>query len=152
MTDNQNLQLPAKVARADTSFSAWLGAKMFTRRLDREVEAGVPVPVGTALAVHVARLTSMREREQIARALQMLVRDARAGSWGLSSRVRAHRASILPVVDLIDEATMRLVSQRPVRPGGMARLRLLLTDGTGPLYNADRGSLSAQLRGALAAL
>jgi hypothetical protein len=34
----------------------------------------------------------------------------------------------------------------------MARLRLLLADGAGPLYRAGRGSLAAELRGVLAAL
>jgi len=39
-----------------------------------------------------------------------------------------------------------------VRARGMARLRMLLSDGTGPLYRAGRGSLAAELRGVLAAL
>jgi hypothetical protein len=39
-----------------------------------------------------------------------------------------------------------------VRARGMARLRILLTDGRGPMYRNDRGSLAAELRGVLAAL
>jgi hypothetical protein len=34
----------------------------------------------------------------------------------------------------------------------MARLRILLSDGTGPLYFEGQGNLSGQVRGALAAL
>ena len=34
----------------------------------------------------------------------------------------------------------------------MARLRMLLSDGRGPLYRAGAGSLTAALRGVLAAL
>jgi hypothetical protein len=45
-----------------------------------------------------------------------------------------------------------LHSPRPVRARGVARLRLLLSDGTGPLYRSGRGSLAAELRGVLAAL
>jgi hypothetical protein len=35
---------------------------------------------------------------------------------------------------------------------GMARLRILLADGRGPLYRSGAGSLNAALKGALAAL
>jgi len=39
-----------------------------------------------------------------------------------------------------------------VHPRGMARLRMLLTDGTGPLYDGGSGSLAAELRAVAAAL
>jgi hypothetical protein len=34
----------------------------------------------------------------------------------------------------------------------MARLRILLSDGSGPLYRTGQGTLTAALRGVLAAL
>lgn len=145
--------MPEEFARRETvSLRAWLGSKMFVGRLDREVEAGARAHVGTALALHAARLTSTREREQIARAFRLHVRDADQPYRRSSSRVMVDRAGVLAARDLIDEVTLRLLSPHPVRARGMARLRLLLSDGAGPLYTRWRGSLVAELRGALAAL
>jgi hypothetical protein len=153
MTENRNLEVPAEIAHRETiSLGVWLGAKVFARRLDREVEAGARAHVGTALALHVARLTSTREREQIARAFRLHVRDADQPYRGYSSRVMVDRAGVLAARDLIDEVNLRLLSPHPVQARGMARLRLLLTDGAGPLYTPWSGSLAAELRGALAAL
>ena len=51
MTENRNLQVSAEFVRRETvSFGVWLGAMVFVRRLDREVEASVRAHVGTALA------------------------------------------------------------------------------------------------------
>jgi len=47
---------------------------------------------------------------------------------------------------------VRLHAPVPVRARGIARLRMLLSDGTGPLYRPGRGSLGAALLGVLAAL
>jgi hypothetical protein len=153
MTENRDLRVPAESVRGETvSFGAWLGSKVFARRLDREVEAGLRAHVGTSLALHVARLTSTREREQIARAFRRHVRDADRPYRGLTSRVMVDRAGVLAARDLIDEVNLRLLSLHPVRARGMARLRLLLTDGAGPLYTPWSGSLAVELRGALAAL
>jgi hypothetical protein len=137
---------------ADASTLTKLRARLFIRRLDLQVAAGVPAPVGSALAVHTARLTSTREREQLARALRACVRDARSGRATLSSRIPVHRAGVVAAEDLIDDVTVVLHSPRPVRARGMARLRLLLSDGAGPLYRPGSGSLIAELRGVLAAL
>jgi hypothetical protein len=153
MTENRNLPVSAGFGRRETvSFSAWLGARLFAVRLDRQVEAGAPVPVGSALAVHVARLTSTRERDLIARAFELHLQDAIHGFRGPSARVPVNRAGVLDARNLVHEVTRRLHSPDPVRPRGMARLRLLLTDGTGPLYTPWRGSVAAELRGALAVL
>jgi hypothetical protein len=161
MTQSRNAKPPANHAAseqllrqdlADASTLTKLRARLFIGRLDRQVAAGDPAPIGSALTVHTARLISTREREQLARALRACVRDARAGRATLSSRVPVHRAGVLAAEDLIDEATRLLHSPRPVRVRGMARLRLLLSDGAGPIYRPGSGSLIAELRGVLAAL
>jgi hypothetical protein len=63
-----------------------------------------------------------------------------------------HGAGVLAAEHVIDDVTLLLHSPHPVRARGMARLRLLLSDGAGPLYNPGSGSLVAALRGVLAAL
>ena len=106
---------------------------------------------GSPLEVHVARLTSVREREGIARAFRQVVNSVDTNSRALL-RVPMLSHQISECRDVIDDITMRLHSPRPVCPEGMARLRILLSDGTGPLYCDGGASLAAELRGALADL
>ena len=111
-----------------------------------------PHPAGSALAAHEARLTSSTEREAIARSLRATVADARGRGLLLSSRVPLHVPNIAAAEDVIDAVTLRLHSPRPVSARGMARLRQILGDGTGPLYRYGRGDLRGRLGAALAAL
>ncbi len=126
---------------------AWL----FASRFDQAVDAGDPVRPGSALAVHVARLSSLAERKQLAASLRSAVRAANEPA-GLSGRVAVHRDRVNAAAALIDTVMMMLNAPLPVRARGVARVRLLLTDGSGPLYAVGSGSLGAALRGILAAL
>jgi len=113
----------------------------------------VPAPAGSALAVHAARLTSVAQRQAVARALRRAVRDANDDPRAQrSGRVPMHRANIASAEALIDEVTRRLHAHHPVSPRGMARLRQLLSDGAGPLYRHGCGDLAGRLSAALAAL
>ena len=127
-------------------------ARLRAPRFDRALAVGVPAPVGGALAAHAARLTSVAERQAVARALRRAVatrtttpRDtvrARADAPGQHRLGRgADRCG--------DTAT---ACAQPVGARGMARLRQLLSDGTGPLYRYGRGDLAGRLGAALAAL
>ncbi|OYN78453.1 hypothetical protein [Mycolicibacterium sphagni] len=134
------------------TLAARLRARLFAGRLDRDVEAGIlPLP-GSSLAVHMARLTSVEEREALAHTLRLALDEVRYGRQGMSSRVPVHLQRLASCRGVIDDITLLLHSPRPVRARGMARLRLLLCDGSGPLYQGGRGSLAAELRGILAAL
>ncbi|MET0702298.1 MAG: hypothetical protein ABWY93_21805 [Mycobacterium sp.] len=135
------------------SWRTRLAARVFAERYDRQLEACAPVQPATALAVHVARITASPERDQLARSLRALLHDARAPRiGGIATRVPVQHAAVIAVEDLIDQITLRLHAPLPVRARGMARLRLLLGDGVGPVYRTGRGSLAAALRGVLAAL
>lgn len=127
-------------------------ARLFAHRMDREIDRGAPVFAGTALASHAGRITSLDERIQLARSLRTALQLARNPERSLAVHVPVHRGATLANAELINEVTLRLHAALPVRPRGMARLRLLLADGGGPLYRPTRGSLTAQLRGILAAL
>lgn len=131
-----------------TRLTAWVRAGKF----DQLIAVGVPAPAGSALAVHHARLTSTAEREAIARTLRHAARDTRVGGLVLSSRVPVHASNILAAEELIDKVTLRLHSPLPVQARGMARLRRLLADGSGPFYRYGRGDLNGRLGAALAAL
>ena len=134
------------------SVRACVTARLRAARFDRALAVGVPAPAGSALAVHVARLTSVAERQAVARALRRAVRDATDTRATRSARVPMHRANIASAQALIDEVTRRLHAPDPVSTRGMARLRQLLSTGTSPLYRHGRGDLAGRLSAALAAL
>ena len=134
--------------------STWarLTARMRARQLDNMLAVGVPAPQGSALAVHAARLTSRAERELVAAALRRTLSDARHTTSVRSPRIPVDRARVIAAEDAIDKVTLRLHSPRPVSACGVARLRQLLTDGSGPLYRLGRGDLDGRLGAALAVL
>jgi hypothetical protein len=144
--DRTSVPVPPVTARAR------LVARLFAGRYDRRIEAGMGATYRGALAAHGVRLTSADERQRLAGVLQRLVRTADTGQTGASARVPLQRGAIRASAGLIGDIALRLRAPEPVRARGMARLRLALTDGAGPLYRAGRGSLAAQLRGVLAAL
>ena len=134
------------------SLMARVTARLRAHRLDRQLAVGVPAAAGSALAVHQARLRSVAEREAVARTLRRAVNEVHAGGGPLSSRVGLHTTNIEAAEDVIDAITLRLHSPRPVGARGMARLRIVLSDGCGPMYRFGRGDLSGRLGAALAAL
>jgi hypothetical protein len=133
-------------------WSARLRARWFANRYDREIEGGLGAVPGSPLAVHGVRLTSARERDALARALRLVLHDADAGGRRRTVRVPLHRGAVRRGADLIGAVCDRLDDPFPVRARGMARLRILLADGRGPLYRSGPGTLTAALRGVLAAL
>src|SRR6185503_5222198 len=137
---------------ARPSLAARVTARLRAHHLDRQVAVGVPAAAGSALAVHQARLTSVAEREAVARTLRRVVTEVHAGGGPLSSRVGLHTTNIEAAEDLIDAITLRLHSPRPVSARGIARLRVVLADGTGPMYRFGRGDLGGRLGAALAEL
>ncbi|WP_319434280.1 hypothetical protein [Mycobacterium sp. RTGN5] len=134
------------------ALSSRVKARLFAGRLDREVEVGIAPLPGSSLAVHVARLTSAGEREALAHTLMQALAELRRDRRLFSARIPVHPQRLAGCRGVIDDITLLLHSPRPVRARGMARLRLLLSDGAGPLYRNGRGSLAAELRGVLAAL
>jgi hypothetical protein len=134
------------------SLMARLTARIRADRLDRLIAVGVPAPVGSALAAHESRLRSTAERDAIARSLRTALADADGRGLLMSSRVPLHVPNITAAEDVIDAVTLRLHSPRPVHARGMARLRQILSDGTGPFYRFGRGDLRGRLGAALAAL
>jgi hypothetical protein len=135
---------------APPPWSVRLRARLSAARYDRQIEDGVSPAPGSPLALHVARLISSRERDDLARALRLVVHDADRGR--LTVRAPVHSAAVRRGEDVIDAVYERLTDSFPVRARGMARLRVLLSDGRGPLYRPGKGTLTAALRGVLAAL
>ncbi|HEY5844747.1 MAG TPA: hypothetical protein VIU87_25375 [Mycobacterium sp.] len=143
-------QLVLDTGRRRPSWTLRARARMLAARFDRELEAGVPVVPGSALALHAHRIASLPERQRLADGLRLILARAHTGDAPMTARIPLCRRQILAEEVLIGEILQRL--DRPARGRGVARLRLLLADGAGPLYVTGRGSLAAQLRGVLAAL
>ena len=137
---------------SELTWWARLRAALLADRLDRELEAGRTATPGSPLAAHAARLTSAREREHLQAALHMVMHDALVGRRPGSARVPVQAAEVCRGAEVISDILDRLESPLAARVRGVARLRILLSDGRGPLYRADSGSLVAALRGVLAAL
>jgi hypothetical protein len=129
-----------------------LRARLFATRYDRQVDEGLTPLPGTALAVHHARLTAPEERADLSHALRVVLSDAE-GTWnGMNPRIPVRISAVRQVAEVVDAVVQRLDEPLPVRARGMARLRILLADGRGPLYRSGTGSLNAAMRGVLAAL
>ena len=62
------------------------------------------------------------------------------------------RAGVAAPVGLIDQVALHLLGPRPVSARGIARLRLQLSDGAGPMYWPGARGLGAELRAVLAQL
>jgi hypothetical protein len=129
-----------------------LQARLLASRYDGMLAVGVRPTPGTALDVHARRLTTVAEREAVARSLRRSLHEARKPLTPWTARSYVHRPNVVAAAELIDAATLWLHSPRTVDTRGMARLRLLLSDGTGPFYTCGRGDLAGRLRAALSAL
>jgi hypothetical protein len=134
------------------SVLARLRARVFSYRYDCELEAGVDPEPGSPLQVHGARLSSDTERADLAHALRVVLHDAEVGTSLRQGRVPVRGDAVRRAADVIESVIDRLESPVPTRVRGIARLRILLADGRGPLYRSDRGSVAAAMRGVLAAL
>lgn len=157
MADNRIFQTPASTLTDSgkdgcrPSIRARLTARLRAGQLDAQLAVGTPAPVGSPLAVRADRLTSLAQREAIARVLRAAV-YAPACGLELSARVPVHTANVAAAEPVIDAITLRLHAPRPVSARGMARLNRVLTDGLGPFYLFGTGDLTGRLGAALAAL
>jgi hypothetical protein len=145
-------------ASAGFAYYAPLGARILARlqpgRFDRLVAENEQLPLGHAVTAHAQRMISTSERQAIARTLRRSVREVhgKTANGALTARVRLHEANVRAAAALIDALALRLDSPHPIKPHGMAALRLLLSDGAGPFYQFGRGDLAQRLGAVLAKL
>jgi hypothetical protein len=142
----------AAIPSTDSVLWAHLAARLQPGHFDRLLAAGAVPEEGTALAMRAARITSVPEREAVARTLRRCIADAYTDSAFRSRRIELNAAKIVAAEDIIDSITLRLHSPRPVTARGMATLHVLLADGASPLYRYGRGDLPARLAAAFSAL
>jgi hypothetical protein len=136
-----------------TPLWARLLSYLLAARYDRKLAAGVLAEPASPMAIHAWRITSTTERRALSRTLRRCVRDAGLhSSFVVTARIPLAGGDIRGAAPLIDAITQRLDAQQPVSACGMARLRVLLAEGYGPLYRDGRGDLHGRLAVALAVL
>jgi hypothetical protein len=97
-----------------------------------------------ALALRAQRLTEPEWRWSMAGALRRLVREANVDRRQRLGRVTPDLPAVRSATEELNRLADTLDDPGPVAAQGVARAWLLLTDGTGPLYNArSRASLCA---------
>jgi hypothetical protein len=114
-------------------------ARMLGPWLDRELGAGVGPSRSAAHAARAGQLTAARKRRALARSLERLVERAddhgsRFSSWSL----RPCAEQVGDAMSLIVSTASRLRSDEPLDPLGIARLKTLLRDVSGPCYVPSR--------------
>jgi hypothetical protein len=121
-----------------------LAARVRPRRLDRALAGGTPPEASAALALRAHQLTEPESRGSIAQALRRIIREAQHDSRPALGRVMPSRARVRAAREELSRLADTLEDPGPVDAVGVAQALLLLTDGTGPLYNPDsRASLRA---------
>lgn len=116
-------------------------------QLDHELADGIPAEDSPALALRARRLTGIGRRRSMADALRRIVRE-------VDGPATTHPVQVVPIRDRVSAAADELVGLAdalaepgPVAARGAAEARMLLTDGTGPLFNVcSRVSLKARAR------
>jgi len=117
------------------------------RRLDHELANGLPAASSPERALHAAQLADPRSRAVLGRSLRRLATDAQARRRTLRPQVAPARAALLAHEARVLALADRIDGDATVAVAGLARTRLLLADGSGPLYSRSaRQSLGAELR------
>jgi hypothetical protein len=127
-------------------------AAVAAAKLDRELAEGARQSANRALAWRARVLLAPRAREQLGEQLRRIVRDAHTRTRpGL--RMPINRERVLAAQDDLQLLASRLQSPTQVDVRGVAKARLLLTDGAGPIFYArNKSDLAALARDATCAL
>ena len=121
--------------------------------LDRRLAKGAGTAGDRALTARAWQITRASARESLAATLDAILIDVDRPRPPLSARVSPCRDEVRVACGEIRRVAARLRDPSPVRPRGVALVRCLLTDGTGPLYvPSANDELYRQIRRAAAAL
>jgi hypothetical protein len=127
-----------------------LAARLRARRLDRALAQGTPPEASAPLALRAQRLTEPEQRSSIARELRRILSEAQQSRRPEFARVLPSRGSVWAAREELRRLADTLDDPGPVAAAGVAQAWILLTDGTGPLYNPT--SRTTLLSGAARAL
>ena len=115
-----------------------MAARWRAGSLDRKLARGDAPDSQPALALRAQTLIGPSMRSALARQVQRVVGVARQRRGRRFARIPTHKDEVLAAADDLDVLARRLRDCGPVSARGVADVRVLLTDGSGPLY--DRGA------------
>jgi hypothetical protein len=110
-------------------------ARLCYRRLDLALAGGAQPEQDPAVALRARRLIDPCNRRSMAEAFRRLLRESHEGSKLSYGHVHPSRKHVLAASEELGRLAEALSRPGPVAPHGVAEALLLLTDGTGPLYN-----------------
>ena len=124
-----------------------VAARLHARDLDRALAAGASPDSSVSLSLHAARLYRPGHRSGLAHAVRRLAAlTARPSRLKVPVSVR----TVGEVADELEAVASRLSAPGPVDVRGVAKIRSLLSDGTGPLYRPSGSpALRDELRSVL---
>lgn len=114
-----------------------LSARLRSRQLDRELAWGSPPEITAPLALRARRLTALSRRRAIADGLRRVIRDTCRGVPPSPAWISPRLVQVIAATDELNRLADALATPGPVTARGVAQAWLLLTDGTGPLHNAN---------------
>lgn len=105
-------------------------------KLDRDLAAGASPESSALLALRAQTLVRSSMRRSLARSIEQLFEEATRGCTPgfAGARIPIRRNRIMAAADALQMLIDRLVMPGPVPARGVAAVRVLLTDGAGPLY------------------
>lgn len=110
-------------------------ARLRAWQLDVALAAGASPDSSAALSLRARTLISSKTRRELARAIRHLLHRAERPHHPFDPTVWICRREILAASAALEELAERLREPGPVDVRGIAQVKLLLTDGSGPLYN-----------------
>jgi hypothetical protein len=114
------------------------------RRLDVALAAGASTEAAAALSSRARQMTDLSRRRTIAEALLRVVEEAHRGAAPSLVRITPSRRRVLAAGDELTKLADGLAEPGPVAARGVAQAWILLTDGSGPLYDpSSSASLEA---------
>jgi hypothetical protein len=111
-----------------------LTARLRRTRLDAQLAEGVAPTAGASLALRAEALGHSRFRTMLGEGIRHVLDEARNPRRTLWAPVPVHRKAVLATAPELDELARRLLSPGPLAARGVAQVRLLLVDGSSPLY------------------
>ncbi len=109
-------------------------ARCLAARLDRELAAGVAPDSSAALALRADRLTRSSARRDLAESVERALAVGMRPAAARSSAVPVRRDNVREAAGELREVVGCLVAPGLVPAQGVALVRVLLSDGGGPLY------------------
>jgi hypothetical protein len=129
--------LPKRWLRVPARALAWCAQ----RRLDGQIAAGADLVADPLRAYQARKLTAMRTRRRLARAIERLPTEAQDPWRAARVSVPLHRRTVLVAQSALLDLSKALVTPGPVDAQGVALARLLLSDGGSPLFGKDPRAL-----------